>query len=61
MIVEPVAPVLHNRFPPAVVDMVDVPLQLFTTDTTGVDGVVFGVAIPDPAELVQLPTVDVTV
>ena len=55
-----VAPVLHNKLPPAVVDKVEVP-QLFTTVTTGVAGVVFGAAMPEPAALVQLPTVDVTV
>ena len=61
VIVEPVEPVLHNKLPPAVVDKVDVPLQLFTTVTTGVAGVVFGAAMPVPAALVQLPTVVVTV
>jgi hypothetical protein len=35
---EPVAPVLHNRAPLAVVDNVDVPLQLLTAMTSGVDG-----------------------
>ena len=35
-----VAVVLHNRVPDAVVDKVDVPLQLLTTLTVGVDGVV---------------------
>ncbi len=30
---------LHDRLPPAVVDKVDVPLQLLTTVTTGVDGI----------------------
>jgi hypothetical protein len=36
---EPEAPVLHNRFPVAVVDRIDVPLQVFTTVTTGAGGV----------------------
>jgi hypothetical protein len=35
----PAEPVLHDKLPPAVVDKVDVPLQLLTTVTTGVDGV----------------------
>ena len=39
MIGEVVAAVLHNNVPDAVVDNVDVPLQLFTTFTVGVDGV----------------------
>jgi pyruvate carboxylase len=38
VIEEPLVPVLHNKLPVAVVDKVDVPLQLFTTDTTGVAG-----------------------
>ena len=58
---EVVAPVLHNNVPVAVVDKVDVPLQLLTTFTIGVDGVVFGAAVPDPAALVQPSTVCVTV
>ncbi len=52
---------LHIRLPVAVVDKVDVPLQLFITVTAGVAGVVFGAAVPEPAALVQVPTVDVTV
>ena len=40
MIGEVVAAVFHNNVPDAVVDNVDVPLQLFTTFTVGVDGVV---------------------
>jgi uncharacterized protein YjiK len=36
---EPDAPVLHDKLPPATVDKVDVPLQLLTTVTTGVDGI----------------------
>ena len=39
MMDEVVAPVLHNNVPDAVVDKVDVPLQLLTTFTDGVDGV----------------------
>ena len=35
-----IAVVLHNRVPDAVVDKVDVPSQLLTTLTDGVDGVV---------------------
>ena len=31
----------HNNVPDAVVDIVDVPLQLFTTFTVGVAGIVF--------------------
>ena len=58
---EPVEPVLHNRLPPAVVDKVDVPLQLFTTVTIGVAGGAPGAAVPEPAALVQPPTVVVTV
>ena len=61
MIVEPVEPVLQCKLPPAVVDKVDVPSQLFTTVTTGVAGALPGAATPEPAALVQLPTVDVTV
>jgi hypothetical protein len=58
---ELVPPVLHNRLPVAVVDRVDEPLQLFTTVTIGVTGVVFGAATPEPGKLVQLPFVEVTV
>jgi hypothetical protein len=56
-----VSVVLHNNVPDAVVDKVEVPLQLFTTLTEGVAGVVFGAATPEPAELVQPFTVCVTV
>lgn len=56
-----VAPVLHSNVPPEVVDNVDVPLQLFTTLTTGVAGNAFGTAVPLPAKLVQPFTVVVTV
>ena len=55
-----VAPVLHNKVPASVVESVDVPLQLFTTDTTGVAGVDLGAAIPTPAMLGQPFSVDVT-
>ena len=57
VIVEPVEPVLHSKLPPAVVDKVDVPSQLFTTVTTGADGTTLGAAMPDPAALVQPFTV----
>ena len=60
-IVEVVAPVLHNNVPDAVVDNVDVPLQIFKTFTVGVAGVVFGAATPEPAALTQAFTVVVTV
>jgi hypothetical protein len=58
---EVVAPVLHNNVPVAVVDKVDVPLQLLTTFTVGVEGAVFGAAVPEPASLVQPSNVCVTV
>ena len=58
---EVLSPVLHNKVPAAVVDKVDVPLQLSVTLTVGADGVVFGAAVPDPAALVQPFTVVVTV
>jgi len=61
MMEEVVAPVLHNNVPDAVVDKEDVPLQLLTTFTIGVAGVVFGAAVPDPASLVQPSTVCLTV
>ena len=47
-----VAPLLHNKFPVAVVDSIDVP-QLFTTVTTGTAGFVLGADTPLPAELLQ--------
>jgi putative N-acetylmannosamine-6-phosphate epimerase len=47
---------LHNSVPVAVVDKVDVPLQLSTTVTTGLDGVVFGAATPEPDALIQPST-----
>ena len=45
----------------AVVDKVDVPLQLSTTVTLGANGVVLGAAVPLPAGLVHPFTVAVTV
>ena len=56
-----VAPLLHNRLPAALVESIDVPLQLFITVTTGVAGVVFGAAMPLPELLVQPFTEVVTV
>ena len=61
MIDEVFAPVLHNNVPVALVDKVEVPLQLSVTLTDGAVGVVFGDAVPDPAALVQPLTVVVTV
>ena len=55
-----VAPVLHNIVPPVGIDKVELP-QLFTTVTTGVAVIAFGAAVPEPAALVQPPTVLVTV
>ena len=55
------APVLHSSVPAATVDKVEVVLQLSTTVTTGVAGVVFGAAVPLPAALVHPFTVVVTV
>ena len=61
MIAVVIAPVLHNKVPVVpLTDKPDVP-QLFTTLTTGVDGITGVAAIPDPAALVQPPTVCVTV
>ena len=56
-----VAPLLHNRLPAALVDSMEVPLQLSCTETSGTAGVVFGLAVPLPASLVQPFTVVVTV
>ena len=39
--IEVISLVLHSNVPDAVVDNVDVPLQLFTTFTIGVAGVAF--------------------
>jgi hypothetical protein len=61
MMVEVVAPLLHNKLPAALVDSVDVPLQLSTTDTSGTAGAAFGLAVPPPALLAQPFTVVVTV
>jgi hypothetical protein len=55
-----VAPVFHNNEPFAVVDNMLLP-QLFTTVTTGVDGVALGEAVAFPAALVQPFVVAVTV
>jgi len=55
------SPVLHNNVPGASVESVDVPVQLLTTFTTGVAGVVLGLAIPLPSALVQPLAVVVTV
>jgi hypothetical protein len=55
-----VAPVLHNRLPEAVVLNAELP-QLSTFVITGVAGLVFGAASIDPAVLVQPFTVVVTV
>jgi hypothetical protein len=54
-----VAVVLHNNIPDAVVDKVDVPSQLLTTLTVGVDGVVLIVKVKvctesQPATLVKV-------
>ena len=49
---EVVAPLLHNREPAALVESVELP-QLFTTVTTGAEGVVLGADIPLPAVLLQ--------
>ena len=46
------APVLHNIVPPAGIDKTELP-QLFATVTTGVAGVAFGAAMPEPVELVH--------
>ena len=56
-----VEPLLHCRFPDAFVERVEVPSQLSTTVTTGVDGVDLGDATPEPASLVHPFTVAVTV
>jgi hypothetical protein len=61
VMVEAVAPLLHNRLPAALVDRVEVPLQLSCTETSGTAGVVFGLAVPPPALLVQPFVVDATV
>ena len=58
---EVVAPVLHTKAPVALVESVDVPLQLLVTTTTGVAGGVLGAAVPLPAALVHPFIVVVTV
>ncbi len=57
---EVVAEMLQSNAPVAVVDKVEVLLQLSTSVTTGVDGVVPMTATPVPAALAQLFTVVVT-
>jgi hypothetical protein len=57
VILDEVAPVLHSKTPEAFVDKVEVPSHLSDTVTTGVEGIVFGAAVPLPALLVQLLTV----
>jgi hypothetical protein len=52
--------VLHSKVPAEVVDKTELLLQLFTTVTTGVEGVLKGEAPPTPCELVQPFTVTVT-
>ena len=56
-----VEPLLHCRFPDAFVERVEVPSQLSTTVTTGVEGPAPGVAMPEPASLAHPFTVEVTV
>ncbi len=58
---EVVAPVLHSNDPVAVVESIEVPLQLFTTVTAGVAGVALGAAVPLPAALAHPFTVAITV
>ena len=58
---EVVAPLLHNNEPVKDVAVnVELP-QLFTTVTTGADGIAFGAATPLPGRLVHPFTVCVTV
>jgi len=58
---EVVAPLLHNKEPVNDVAVnIELP-QLFTTVTTGADGIACGAATPLPEGLVQLFTVCVTV
>lgn len=61
MIDEEVSPLLHSRLPVALIESVDVPLQLSCTETSGTEGVVFGFAVPLPASLLQPFTDAVTV
>ena len=60
MINEVDSPVFHNNIPEALVDNVDVPLQLFTTVTAGVAGVDLGAAVAIAGILIQPSTVAVT-
>ena len=56
-----VAPLFHNKEPVNDVAVkIELP-QLFTTVTTGADGIAFGAAIPLPERLVHPFTVWVTV
>ena len=55
MIEEVVAPVDQSKFVP-VAESTEFP-QLLVTVTTGADGTAIGAAVPDPAALVQPPTV----
>jgi len=55
------SPVFHNNVPVALVDNTEVPSQLSTTVTTGVEGPAPGEAMPEPASLVQPFTLAVTV
>src|SRR3954471_19724097 len=55
-----VAELLHSNKPVAVVDNIDEP-QLSVTLIAGAEGFVFGAALPDPAALVHVFTVCVTV
>ena len=60
MIDEVVVPLLHNKEPVKDVAVsIELP-QLFTTVTTGADGIAFGAAIPLPEGLVQPFNVCVT-
>ena len=54
---EVVAPLLHNKLPVVPVAVNTELPQLFTTDTPGAGGIVFGAATPLPAALVQPFTV----
>ena len=50
MIDEVVSPLLHSNEPLALVDNTELP-QLFVTETAGIEGAVFGAAIPSPDSL----------
>ena len=60
VIVELVFPLLHINDPVAEVDNVDVPLQLFVTVTSGVEGMSFGAAVAFAGSLVHPSNVAVT-